>query len=212
MKKVKEAHEYGKYAEMFRDKVFLKAVKILDDTARKMGVDYAVLGGSAVYLHTHNPPEDFADLDILLDSDKPAAVRFVRRLEKQGFKVENLDVDLPDDMFAITKYGKHQIDLFTDQSQRGGKSEYRRMLRVRSVPELLVEKLIRATREDLLMAIDLINCPKHDEAEFIKAVRGRNLGMLYVKVRLLAEGFRTGRLSKAMVSIMVARLARGEES
>lgn len=209
--KKREASEYGKYEEMFGDKVFLRAVKILDRTARQFGVDYAVLGGSAVYLHTHNPPEDFADLDILLDSNKELAVLFVKNLERRGFTRKLLDVSLPDDMFAIVKYGKHQIDLFTDQSERGGKSEYRRMLRVRSVPELLVEKLIRATREDLLMAIDLINCPKHDEAEFIKAVRGRNLGMLYVKVRFLAEGFRTGKISKAMVSIMVSRLARGEE-
>lgn len=202
---------YGQYAEMFGEKDLIKAAKIFDKTARRMGVNYAVVGGSAVYLLTHNPPEDYPDLDVLLDADKAAAVRFIKELEKQGYKVKLLDTDLPDEVFAITRYGRPQIDIFTNQEERRGKSEYRRMLRVRSVPELIVEKLIRATREDLLMVIDLLNCAKYDEREVLAATRKRRVWVLYLKVRFLAEGFRIGKVPKALVSIMVTYLARGEQ-
>jgi len=204
--------DYGNYEALFNNKNLHAAIRILNRVSKRLCVPYAVIGGSATYLHTHNPPEDFADLDIMLDADKEGGLAFASAVSKNGFRIIMLD-DAPDltDMFAITKYKDIQVDIFTNQDER---TDIRGALSIRGIPvkrvePLIVEKLIRASYEDLLMVVDLLVNAEYSRSLVFEAI-GKHGRMLLLKLIHVADQVKNNRWSILRSRNAIRRISEGE--
>lgn len=204
-------YDYGRYEELFADKDMEKVVDAINAASEDTEVPYALVGGAAVYLYTHNPPEDSPDLDIMLDADKAGGKQFVTALLTRGF--DNLVLDESDaDMIARVAYGSITVDVFTSQEDRGFSTETRSMrkLKVKPLIPLIVEKLIRASREDLQMVVDILRARQYDAEALKAAARARECGLLLRKLQRIAHGLESGSYGAAAARLAVRRLAAQE--
>lgn len=156
------AYDYGDYERLFQRKTLALAFRRLNEASAATGVRYYLLGGAAVYLHTKNAPVDQPDVDMILDTDLGGGRRFVRALMRKGFRFDFGD-ESDDDVFARLTYLGIEFDIFTDQSERPHLGVPVRIggVNVRRIEGLIVEKMVRASYPDLLMAIDLLQ-KRHD--------------------------------------------------
>ncbi|MGH8474653.1 MAG: hypothetical protein ACRER2_02590 [Methylococcales bacterium] len=154
------AYDYSGYEELFSDPQVPRVLGAIKAVAKKLGkIRWYVVGGSATFLHTRNPPEDEPDIDILIDAPVERAKRFVMALlNRHGFSQVIYDAS-EKDIFATLQYGTNgiKLDLFTSHEQpRGLATVTRRGVPLEPVEYLIIEKLIRPRWEDILMVIDLL--------------------------------------------------------
>lgn len=163
-----EAFDYGEYQRLYDDPRAKLALKKLDAVAKKMRVRYAIVGGMASFLHVKNPPEDFPDIDILVYGSALKAKAFVETLTKDSlFHLRFIDMVIGETtaMFSTLIYSKDiQFDIFTsDDEPTPRKTKRVSGVDVEPVEPLIVEKLIRGSREDVLMAVDLLAYTDYDK-------------------------------------------------
>jgi len=202
------AYDYGEYERLARDPRTRRALAALNRACGSARVRYAVVGGYAAYLHTHNPPTDFPDIDVLLYADGREARAVVERLARTpGFNL--LFAEVGDGaMFSTFEYdGAIQIDVFTSTDERVPRATRRiRNVSVEPVEPLIVEKLIRGTRSDVLMALDLLAYTDYDRRLLSELGRQyRMSGMLHTAA-YFARRMAVGRLSKAGLESVAKRL------
>lgn len=202
-------YDYGQYKELGSDKRFGRIVSSLNGVSRKTKVRYAVVGGWASFLHTMNPPGDYPDLDIMLDSDLSGGVRFVNALRREPkFRVILFD-DSGSDMFSSLFYDEEiQLDVFTDQKTReflrGGPR--RRGLPLEPMEPLIAEKIVRGSRDDLLMAVDLLATGRYDQTLLHELARDmRASGQIRLMERI-ASAYVSGAFSKGQVLNAIRRM------
>lgn len=186
--------DYGQYRELFADKRTLEALSKIKSVAKRTKVRWYLVGGAAVYLLVKNPPQDYPDLDVLIDATKDKARALVSGLRRSGF--EKILYDESDvDVFSAMTWKGIQLDLFTSREQPTGirPIELGTIL-VEPAEHLIVEKLIRGTYEDLLMAMDLLCRVKIDKTILYDlAARHRLTGRIMVLLRLCLP-YQQGRL------------------
>jgi hypothetical protein len=196
---------YGQYRKLFARPETPKVAKALNEVSAALGVKYVVVGGAAVFLYVGNPPIDQPDIDIMLDADANTGKVFVERLVRRGFDVVFYDYDSPDDMFATVRYGAVEVDIFTSQESRAyaQNAHISNAWPLEPIEALIVEKIIRSSTADILMAIDLLSLGVHNKARLY------SLAAQYLrsgKVRLL-ERVATDAASRKVSKTTLRKLA-----
>lgn len=207
------AFDYGQYQKLYDDPRTKKALQEIDTLSKKMGVKYAIIGGLAVYLHVKNPPEDFPDVDVLLYGEIEAAKSYIKALSRRPkFWLQFLDC--PQEFkacFATMTYdGDIQIDLLTSLNEKKAKPTKRiEDVEIKPTEPLIVEKLIRGTREDVLMAIDLLAYTDYDKALVHKIAAEYKATGMYQHAAYFARRLAAGVLSRSGLENVLRRLAKG---
>ncbi len=163
-----DAFDYGEYARLAADPRTNEALAVLDTVAKKLRVKYSLIGGMAAYMHIKNPPEDFPDLDFVVHADALEAKEFVEALTVTDKRFRLRFMDMIDDdaaMFSTLIFDKDiQFDIFTSyDEQEPRKTDRMGGVDVSPVEPLIVEKIIRGRREDILMAVDLLAYTDYDK-------------------------------------------------
>jgi hypothetical protein len=160
-----QALNYGQYRKLFARPEMPKVAKALNEVSSALDIKYVVVGGAAVYLYVGNPPIDQPDIDIMLDADANTGKVFIERLVRRGFDVVFYDYESPDDMFATVRYGAVEVDIFTSQESRAYTHNAHKSggWPLEPIEALIVEKIVRSSTADILMAIDLLSLGIHDK-------------------------------------------------
>lgn len=185
---MRTARDYGPYERLMRLPATRRLVRRLNAASREAAVPYLVVGGSAVYLHTRENPEDYPDLDAVIDATKAGAKRFIRALLRRGgIRAEKL-AETETDLFYKAFCGDVEADLFTEQEDRPnlGIPVLIRGVPVKRIEGLIAEKLSRFSYPDILMLFDLLR-KAHDRGMVRGfALRINALGRLAVVQRMVA--------------------------
>lgn len=208
----KTAFDYGRYECLISDprtKVILNAV---DRLAEKMGVEYDLIGGLAVCLHSQNPPpDDVPDIDFLLYTTTVDAREFIEALSERP-KFSLLKLDLYDfGVFGSVRYDKEiQVDLMTSlENQRKPPKSLRKMgTEVEPVENLIIEKLITSKPRDITAALDLLAYMDYDKALLAEMAREKNLLHELSSLSYHARTMAAGRLSDKGIAGIVRRFSQ----
>lgn len=209
------AFDYGAYAEFYDDPRTQKAMADIDALAKRLRVEYAVIGGVAAYIHTKNPPEDYPDLDVLILDDAKDAIRFVKTLTKKPkyhvkfIDIEEGDDNAPDMMFAAIIYDRDiQIDIFTSSDAEVSKTVRKQGVELEMIEPLIVEKLIRGTEADIRIVIDLLAHSDYNKKLLSQIGREFNATGMLEQAAYWARRMAAGRLTKSGLDAVVRRLAK----
>lgn len=205
-------YDYGEYDRLFASSDLKRSLKTLNEVARRLRTRYWIIGGAAVYLHVKNPPEDMPDIDVLLDADKETGGRFVDALVASGFRTEMREEDAPGDMFAALRFRSVNFDIFTSQETR---RTMRRTMTIRgqsveAVEPLIVEKIIRASYEDVLMAVDLLANAPYDRRVLWEIARQYRAWGKLAFLEKIARSFNKGVWSADEVRRLARRFSKSE--
>lgn len=205
-------YDYGEYDKLFASRDLKRAMKLFCRVAARLKMRYWIVGGSAVYLHVQNPPRDMPDIDVMLDVGKAAGLQFISALSESGFDIDMVERDAPEDVFATLRYGSIWLDVFTSQESR---PDMKRTVKVRGldvepVEPLLVEKAIRASYEDILMAVDLLAYARYDVAILQQTARRYRVWGRLALLSKVARSYKKGVLSAFDVCRFARMMARGE--
>ena len=205
-----EAFNYGEYERLWSDKRTHKVLAIVEKTAKWARVEYIVVGGLAAYLHAKNPPEDYPDIDIRLQTKGTRAAAFVAALAKtKGFALRFADHD-EDEVFSTFVYdGDIQVDVFTSSDTSASIAKPKRIANtwVEPVEPLIVEKLIRGSEADVRMALDLLAYCDYDKRMLAQIAREFRITGAIHHAAYFARRMAVGRISKAGLDAVVKRLA-----
>jgi hypothetical protein len=205
------AFNYGDYEKLYEklhaDKRTWKALKCIDKAAKKLGIDYALIGGLAAYMHVKNPPEDYPDIDIQIYSDAENGERLIKAIAKYPkfhlLQFENSGVA----SFGVFIYDKEiQIDAFTDLEQ-ADPTDTKRMQGVEPVEYLVIEKLMRGKSHDIKVVLDLLAFMDYDKALLSQLSRERHLTGVVGHIQYFARMLRAGRLTDTALNNIVSRLS-----
>ncbi len=210
-----KSYDYGQYEEFYSDPRTQKVLADVDALAKRMKIDYAIIGGIAAYLHVQNPPEDYPDIDVLIYNPAPDAIRFVKKLtRKEKYHVKFVDIDEGDDrpgmVFAAIVYDKDiQLDVFTSYDESTARKTIRRNgVELEMIEPLIVGKLIRGTDEDIRSALDLLAFVDYDKRLLSQLGRECRVTGLLEQAAYWARRMAAGRLSKNGIVSVVARLSK----
>lgn len=204
MKKTVEVFDCGEYDKLWADSRTVAALNEIDKLSKKMKLRYAIIGGSAAYLYVSNPPPpDDPDVDILLDDTPQRSIAFIETLSKKpNFKLDVFDVDedvAPDEqvVFSRLSYGKDvKLDIFTSlDAKLPAKLPRRRSFCVEPIEPLIIEKLIRASADDMRMVVSLLAYAKYDSGLLKVLAKERNSEYTLRKATFLARKIKDGEYS-----------------
>lgn len=205
-----EAFDYGRYDLLMADPGTKKVFKAVDALAKRMDIEYDLIGGIAVYLHSKNPPKDYPDIDFLLYTTVAEAREFVERLsEKSGFSFGSLDV-IDGAVFGMLKYDKKiQVDILTDleEPKRHGPVKKVRGVSIEPVEYLIIEKMMRPRPADVRAALDLLAYMDYDKALLSRLAREKHMTGEIATLSYHAKNMAAGRLTEAGIKNVVNRLS-----
>ena len=200
-------YNYGEYARLFKNKNIKKAFQIINRISHRLKIDYYIVGGAAVYLHILNPPVDYPDIDILLKTDKRGARRFALALQKGGFKMISFDSPW-EDAFLRTEFKNLQFEIFTSHEEKYlGKPKILKGLKVKPIESLVVEKLIRSSYPDILMAIDLLASKRYNKSILRRLARQYLVTGRLTILMSLAKNYASGRVSYRRIQQYAKKIA-----
>lgn len=205
-----EAFDYGRYDLLMADPRTNKILKIVDDLAAKLKIDYDLIGGVAVYLHSRSNPQDYPDIDFLLYTTVPQARKLVDELAaKPKFFLGSVEM-IDEAMFAMLKYDKAiQVDFLTDieEPSKHPKSKTVRGVSVEPVEYLIIEKMMRARPSDVRSALDLLAHMDYDKSLLARLAREKHMTGEIANLTYHARNMAAGRLSQEGIQNVVKRLS-----
>lgn len=205
-----EAYDYGRYDALMADPRTQRVFKAVDNLASKMGIDYDLIGGAAVYLHSKNPPQDYPDIDFLLYATVVDAREFIETLsEKPKFSFGRLEIN-DGAVFGMVKYDNLiQVDILTDleEPKRHGRVRKLRGVSVEPVEYLIIEKMMRPRPADVRSALDLLAYMDYDKSLLSRLAREKRLTGEIQSLEHHARRMAAGRLSKEGIQNVVSRLS-----
>lgn len=206
-----EALDYGRYDIFYGDPRTKKALSEIDGVAKKLDIQYALIGGLAAYLYSKNPPEDFPDIDILVYADLAGTMRVIKALsQRPKFEKGPVTVD-GDVVFAMFRYdGYSQVDVFNDLDELMPKPTKRKKgVELEQVENLIIEKLIRPKATDVRMVLDLLAYVDYDKALLGQLARENHMTGMVNGLIYFSKNMAAGRMSKEGINAIVKRLASG---
>ena len=202
-------YNYGEYERLFRNKNLKKAFHIINRISKKLKIGYFIVGGSAVYLHIKNPPVDYPDIDIMLDTDKKRAEDFAFELRKNDFRIISFEPSW-EDAFIRAEFKNLGFEIFTSQEERKylWKPHIIKQLKVKPIEGLIIEKLIRESYPDTLMAIDLLASKKYNfNMLILLAKRYTGLTNKLLRLKWIADVYVKGIISKKKLQKYVKKIS-----
>jgi hypothetical protein len=202
-------YKNGDYEKLFKDKNISSAFRIINSVTKKLGFDYFIIGGAAVYLHIKNPPTDYPDIDIFLNTDKYGARLFYLQITKKGFKGISFDEEW-NDSFMRLKYKTLDFEIFTSQeeTQYLNKPIIIKGMKVKPIESLIIEKLIRSSYEDILMAIDLLTFKKYNKTILKSIARDYLVTGRLIFLINISSGYLKGKLKTKDIRKIAEKLSR----
>lgn len=205
-----EAFDYGEYEKFYADARVQRVLKTIDRLAHKMNIQYQIIGGLAAYMYRKNPPQDGPDIDIMILT-KGRCEAFAKALYSASDKFRRAQWDVDgDDCFVTMIYdGEIQVDILTQTD----KQNYRKPPRVSEmdlepVEPLIVEKLVRGSVDDILVAIDLLAFMDYDKTLLSQIAREYLATGMLRQAEWAAHRWAAGRLTKAVLKNVAERISK----
>lgn len=203
------AFDYGEYEKLHADQRTWKALECIDKVSKKTGTAYRLIGGLAAYMHVKNPPEDFPDIDIQIQSDAAGGEEFIRAVEQcPKFDLFQFE-DSGAAVFGMFLYDKEiQIDMFTDlEQEEPNRTKRMKRVEVEPVEYLVIEKLMRGKAHDIKVVLDLLAFTDYDKRLLSQLAREKHLTGQVGHLQYFARSLAAGRLTPTALKNVVKRLA-----
>ncbi len=211
MRDTEEAFDYGRYDLLMSDPRTQKVFETVDKLAAKMEIEYDLIGGAAIYLHSKNPQPDYPDIDFILYTTVVDAKEFILALSKKPkFSYGDLEVIDGASVFGMVMYdNKIQVDILTDMEEpkRHGKVKKIRGVSVEPVEYLIIEKIMRSRPADVRGALDLLAYMDYDKSLLGRLAREKRMTGEIHTLAHHAKRMAAGRLSKDGIENVVRRMS-----
>lgn len=215
LKNDEDKFAYGAYEEFYADARTKKVLEDVDLLAKRMKIEYAVIGGLAAYIHRKNPPEDYPDIDVLILDSASDAIRFIKTLTKKPkYHVKFVDIEEGDDhvpamVFAAILYDRDiQVDIFTSSDAEVSNTVRKHGVELEMIEPLIVEKLIRGTEADIRIVIDLLAHADYNRKLLSQIGREFQATGMLEQAAYWARRWAAGRLDKRGLDNVVKRLSK----